>query len=96
MTLDRFTFTIPEAAQAIGIGRSTLYKLINEGELRTVRLGTRVLVPRDSVLELLGMEAGPTATVETPGFRQSEEHTFIVTIRPARPADCNGGRLNFS
>jgi len=31
-----------------------LYKLINEGQVPAVRLGKRVLIPRDSILELLG------------------------------------------
>ncbi len=29
-----------------GIGRSTAYRLIAEGEIRSVRLGRRILIPR--------------------------------------------------
>lgn len=82
MVVDRLTYTISEAAQAIGIGRSTIYKLINEGELPIVRLGKRVLIPRASILELLRMEAPVPPTVEPRATRDPEERTYLVTIRP--------------
>ena len=34
VAVDRLTYTIPEASQAIRIGKSMLYGLINDGELR--------------------------------------------------------------
>lgn len=37
--------TVPEAAAALRIGRTHLYKLVGEGKLRTVKLGARTLVP---------------------------------------------------
>ena len=83
MAVERLTYTIPEAAQAIGIGKSMLYGLINDGELRTIRLGKRVLIPRDSILELLGMAAAASTAEETPRSRDAGERTYMVTIRPA-------------
>ena len=41
--------TIPEAAAALRIGRSTLYELLNAGKIPTVRLGTRRFVPAAAV-----------------------------------------------
>ena len=35
---------IPEAARALGIGRTTLYKLIDDGDIRVVRIGRAVRV----------------------------------------------------
>ena len=35
---------IPDAARALGIGRTTLYKLIDDGDLRVVRIGRAVRV----------------------------------------------------
>ena len=83
MAVERLTYTIPEAAQAIGIGKSILYRLINDGELRTIRLGKRVLIPRASILELLGMSAVASTAEEAPRFRDAGERTYVVTIRPA-------------
>ncbi len=36
--------SILDAARILGIGRSKLYELINDGALETVKLGTRTLV----------------------------------------------------
>jgi excisionase family DNA binding protein len=50
---DRATLTVEEAALLIGIGRSTAYDAINRGELPHVRIGRRVLVLRQPLLEML-------------------------------------------
>ncbi len=44
-------YTIPEAAKMLGIGRTNVYQLMNDGRLRFVKIGKRRLVPR-SVLEV--------------------------------------------
>lgn len=38
--------TIMECAQALGCSRSTIYNLLDEGRLRSVRLGRRRMIPR--------------------------------------------------
>lgn len=50
---DRITCTVPEACQAIGLGRSKLYELIAEGQLRTTTIGRRRLVLVNSLLTLV-------------------------------------------
>lgn len=47
--------SIPEAAKMLGISRSLAYELAARGELHTVRLGRRIVVPRDIVLKMLGI-----------------------------------------
>jgi excisionase family DNA binding protein len=42
-----------DAARAIGISRSTLYRLIKQGRIRTVKLGRRTLVPTSALAELI-------------------------------------------
>lgn len=43
---------IPEAARALGISRTTLYELINSGQLPTVRIGSRgVRIPVKALQE---------------------------------------------
>ena len=42
----RKTLTIPEAADALGIGRNSAYEAARRGEIPTVRIGKRLLVPR--------------------------------------------------
>lgn len=44
---------VEEAAALIGCGRTKIFELIREGRLRTVKLGSRTIVPRAEVLRLL-------------------------------------------
>jgi excisionase family DNA binding protein len=48
---DRLMVRIPEAADRLGLSRSTVYELIAAGELKVVRYGRAVRVP---VTELTG------------------------------------------
>ncbi len=47
------TMTVSEAARVLGISRSSAYECVRRGELRAVRLGRRLVVPRSAVTELL-------------------------------------------
>ena len=48
-----------DAARAIGISRSSLYRQIKQGRIRTVKLGRRTLVPTSALAELIGEEVLP-------------------------------------
>jgi excisionase family DNA binding protein len=50
--LARRTRTVEEAAQILGISRASAYAAAKTGELPTIRLGNRLLVP-DAALEKL-------------------------------------------
>jgi excisionase family DNA binding protein len=42
------TYSIPEACEVSRIGRSTLYKAIQRGDLKAIKIGVRTLIrPRD-------------------------------------------------
>lgn len=44
----------PADLQALlGLGRSTVYKLLRSGELRSVRAGRRIIVPATAVADFL-------------------------------------------
>lgn len=47
-------YTVNEAASAIGLSRRGLERLIGRGELRVVRIGRRVIVPRSALLRMIG------------------------------------------
>ncbi len=55
--MDKRTLTVTEAAQCLGLGRNTTYDLISKGKLPSVRLGRRILIPKDALDRLLS-EAG--------------------------------------
>ena len=44
-----FTVRIPQAGQLLGVGRSTIYELINSGELETIKLGRSTLIVTASI-----------------------------------------------
>jgi excisionase family DNA binding protein len=50
---DKISYTINEAAGACGLGRTTLYKLISEGELTPIKIGARTLIRRVDLEALL-------------------------------------------
>ena len=47
------TLTVTEAARLLGVSRTTAYECVRTGQLRAVRLGRRLVVPRDAIVELL-------------------------------------------
>ena len=49
----RRVLSVPEAAEVLGISRSTAYELVAAGELRSFRLGRRVLVPLPAIEALI-------------------------------------------
>ena len=44
---------VAEVAEALGIGRSTVYQLISVGELEVVKIGRSTRVPRDALDALI-------------------------------------------
>jgi excisionase family DNA binding protein len=51
-TLEPVTRSIKDTAQLLGLGRSTIYRLIGEGQLETVKIGNRTLVKAASIRAL--------------------------------------------
>lgn len=57
----RETFNLNEAARILGISRPTLRRYADEGKIPVIRVGTRVLVPRqyiDTLFEQSGFPRG--------------------------------------
>jgi excisionase family DNA binding protein len=60
MDNDRLTLTVEEAAQLLGISRALGYELVARGELPSIRLGRRIVVPRralDAMLDAASLES---------------------------------------
>ncbi|TFV67226.1 UNVERIFIED_ORG: DNA-binding protein [Bacillus sp. AZ43] len=52
----------PEAGRMLGVGRTTMYGLITSGELRTVKIGRRRLVPAAAIEAYVArLESSPAA-----------------------------------
>jgi excisionase family DNA binding protein len=57
---ERKTLTIPEAAKVLGIGRNQGYEAAGRGEIPTIKIGKRLLVPRAALERLLSGQPQPT------------------------------------
>jgi len=62
----RLTLTIREALRATGLGRSTLYKLIDDGKVRRVKIGKRSLIVFEDLQKLVTPEVGPESRIVDP------------------------------
>ena len=68
--------TVEEFARATRVGRGTAYEAVRTGQVRSIRLGRRVLIPRTVLLELLG----------EPRVDMTPEFVGGVIEPPAEPA----------
>ena len=55
------TMTIPDTARLLGISRSAAYRAVARGEIPTIRIGRRLLVPTARLSRLLGWLPDPAA-----------------------------------
>jgi excisionase family DNA binding protein len=51
----RLALTVTEAASVLGISRALAYELVARGELPSIRLGRRLVVPKVALLQMLGL-----------------------------------------
>ncbi len=50
---EKLAYTVPEFVRAFGISRTSVYELMKRGELTTVKVAGRRLIPRQSAMRLL-------------------------------------------
>lgn len=50
------TLSVEQAAEVLGISRRSAYRAVERGDLPTLRLGRRLLVPTARLLAMLGVE----------------------------------------
>ena len=55
-TLTRFAYSPAEAAEALSLSRTQLYRLVARGELRARRCGSRILISRSALEDYLDGE----------------------------------------
>jgi excisionase family DNA binding protein len=78
----RLTITVPEAGRLLGIGRDASYAAAERGEIPTLRLGRRIVVPVPRLLELVG--ATPDMSEVAPAS------ATVATTEPAEGAHTHG------
>ena len=63
-TIERVGVSIQEAAKMLGISKPHFLPLVNEGKIRTVRIGRRILVSVQSLREFVDGKNAPCNSTE--------------------------------
>ncbi len=50
------TLRVEELMPILGIGRNTAYELIRSGQIRSIRVGRQLRIPKDAVLDFLNRQ----------------------------------------
>ena len=82
----RLTVTVEEAAKILGIGRNTAYSAIKSGELPSIKLRGRIVVPRHALSKLMGAEPQEVTTRDEVAALRGNltrefKHTVIERIK---------------
>lgn len=51
---ERVTLTVPEAGRVLRLGRDASYRAVKAGQIPTIQVGRRLVVPAQKFLALLG------------------------------------------
>ena len=78
--VEKLTLSVMEAAKALGVGRQTVYQMINADEIEVIRIGRRVLIPRHSVRRIVGLPDEPPVEGPAP-----EKAPLPEAARPREP-----------
>jgi len=90
-------YTVTEAADLLGIGRSTAYEMVATGELPTARIGRRTVVTRPTLTELAGIEPPLPRELDRAIDAQADKSTTASRRAKRRPAkDVDQSALPFS
>ena len=49
--------TVPQLAEFLNVGRNSVYDLVNSAQIKVIRIGKNIRIPRHAVLEYLGTYA---------------------------------------
>lgn len=45
--------TVHQMAEALGVGTNTAYRLIKDGEVRTIHIGRKIIVPKVCLIDFV-------------------------------------------
>ncbi|HEV2889983.1 MAG TPA: helix-turn-helix domain-containing protein [Frankiaceae bacterium] len=55
--------TVEQTAQVLGISRGLAFTAVRAGDIPSIRIGRRILVPRDRLRQMLGVDPAEAAAV---------------------------------
>ena len=51
-TIEKLYYSPQEAAEALSLSRPHLYRLVKRGDIKAVKFGARVLIPREEITKM--------------------------------------------
>jgi excisionase family DNA binding protein len=87
---ERLTYTVEEAAERLGVSRGSAYQAAREGQLPTLRLGRRLLVPRQALERML--TAAGTDSPQTNGAAGTAPQEKEVSTSNGHPTHDPGSQ----
>lgn len=93
MTADQpLTLTVEQAAAVLGVARSTAYELVRSGDIESIRLRRRIVVPTKALADKLDVSLAevwasltPVAQVSSPAARAPRRAPRRARGRPRPP-----------
>ena len=77
VAVDKLLYTPVEAAHALGVGRSTIYALMANGEVPSVRIGSSRRIPAEGLSRYIILSLSPTGRVDaTAGHGAKQQHLW--------------------
>lgn len=70
MTSD--VLTVPEVAERLRVGRAAAYRLVESGELRSIRVGRTIRIPQQALDEFLEGDPGDAEPITVQQLRPVE------------------------
>lgn len=86
------TLTVEQAAEILGVGRSTAYELVRCGDLKCIRLRRRIFMPVAHLAETLGVDRDAVWDALSRAARTSALGAVIAKV-PARDGDAGTPHL---
>jgi len=59
--MERQTYSVEQFGRIIGVSRNSAYQAVERGDVRSVRIGKRILIPRKEIERLLEPMEAPEA-----------------------------------
>ena len=54
--MERMALSVTEVQEALGIGRNSVYDLVNRADFPKIRMGRKIIIPRDAFLRWLDQQ----------------------------------------
>ena len=52
-TMERLTYSVTEVAELLGVSRASAYNYVRTGQIPSITIGGRILIPRQAVESML-------------------------------------------